>query len=160
MFLYNYFVPEWLVALLYWSSIFQFYTFIIIFSSSPPTRRRFGENRYSREDNKSRTNFGRSYGGDDEDEDSGRGRFRSRFLRPDDDDDIGSGNRKSYAEDDEAKTYKPERIKVVDTEDASRGPLSGTIRLADSSRIITRLKVSLSTFELYSKIKENKMIEN
>jgi len=110
---------------------------------SPPTRRRFGENRYSREDNKSRTNFGRSYGDDEEDDSAaGRGRFRSRFLRPDDDDDIGSGNRKSMHEDDEAKTYKPERIKVVDTEDASRGPLSGCIRLADSSRIITRLKKS------------------
>ena len=30
---------------------------------------------------------------------------------------------------------------MVDTEDASRGPLSGCIRLADSSRIIQRLKV-------------------
>lgn len=113
--------------------------------TSPPTRRRFGENRYSRDDNKSRTNFGRSYG-DDEDEDSpggtGRGRFRSRFLRPDDDEDIGS-NRKSMHEDDEGGVKnKPERIKVVDTEDASRGPLSGCIRLADSSRIIQRLKKS------------------
>lgn len=44
-------------------------------------------------------------------------------------------------EDDEGKAYKPERVKVVDTEDASRGPLSGCIRLADSSRIIQRLKV-------------------
>ena len=32
-------------------------------------------------------------------------------------------------------------FKVVETEDASRGPLSGCIRLADSSRIIQRLKV-------------------
>ena len=31
---------------------------------------------------------------------------------------------------------------MVETEDASRGPLSGCIRLADSSRIIQRLKVS------------------
>jgi len=114
---------------------------------SPPTRRRFGESRYDREANKSRTNFGRSYG-DDEEEDStggGRGRFRSRFLRPDDDEDIASGtNRKSYAEGDEEGGIrtKPERIKVVDTEDASRGPLSGCIRLADSSRIIQRLKKS------------------
>ena len=113
---------------------------------SPPSRRRFGDSRYSREDNKSRTNFGRSYGGDDEEEDStgGRGRFRSRFLRPDDDEEIGSGNRKSYAEEEDGKTYKPERIKVVDTEDASRGPLSGCIRLADSSRIIQRLKVRMN----------------
>ena len=118
--------------------------YLLRLNRSPPTRRRFGENRYSRDDNKSRTNFGRSYG-DDEDEDSpgggGRGRFRSRFLRPDDDEDIGS-NRKSMHEDDEGGIKnKPERIKVVDTEDASRGPLSGCIRLADSSRIIQRLKV-------------------
>jgi len=33
-------------------------------------------------------------------------------------------------------------LQVVDTEDASRGPLSGCIRLADSSRIIQRLKVN------------------
>ena len=131
---------------------------------SPPARRRFGDSRYSREDNKSRTNFGRSYGGDDEEEDStgGRGRFRSRFLRPDDDEEIGSGNRKSYAEEEDGKTYKPERIKVVDTEDASRGPLSGCIRLADSSRIIQRLKVRMNIdFEInrvsvkLSELKEN-----
>ena len=36
---------------------------------------------------------------------------------------------------------KKERNKVIDTEDASRGPLSGCIRLADSSRVIQRLKV-------------------
>ena len=122
---------------------------IFIFLRSPPTRRRFGDSRYDREANKSRTNFGRSYGADDEDDDSSRGRFRSRFLRPDDDEDIGSGNRKSMHEDDDAKTYKPERIKVVDTEDASRGPLSGCIRLADSSRIIQRLKVSYKRVNRY-----------
>ena len=57
-------------------------------------RRRFGESRYSREDNKSRTNFGRYGGGDDEEEaPTGPGRFRSRFLRPgDDDDDLGGGD--------------------------------------------------------------------
>ena len=31
---------------------------------------------------------------------------------------------------------------MIDTEDCSRGPLSGCIRLADSSRVIQRLKVS------------------
>ena len=109
---------------------------------SPPARRRFGESRYSREDNKSRSNFGRYGGGDEEEESSGSGRFRSRFLRPDDDDDVGT-SRKSMHVDDEVDYNKKERVRVVDTEDASRGPLSGTIRLADSSRIIQRLKVSL-----------------
>ena len=63
---------------------------------SPPSRRRFGDSRYSREDNKSRTNFGTSRFDDDED-DSGAGRssrFRSRFLRNEDEDDGGySSNR-------------------------------------------------------------------
>eukprot|EP00096_Caligus_rogercresseyi_P009992 TRINITY_DN3507_c1_g1_i1.p1 TRINITY_DN3507_c1_g1~~TRINITY_DN3507_c1_g1_i1.p1 ORF type:complete len:463 (-),score=101.67 TRINITY_DN3507_c1_g1_i1:53-1441(-) len=112
---------------------------------SPPARRRFGESRYSREDNKSRSNFGRY----DEDDDlaggGGSSRFRSRFLRNDDDDDDfrGTGNRKSlHMEEEEAKATKSFRTKVVETEDASRGPLSGCIRLADSSRIIQRLKSS------------------
>jgi len=113
---------------------------------SPPSRRRFGDTRYSREDNKSRTNFGRY---DEEEDDSSRvsgGRFRSRFLRGDDDDDNGGGgggNRSSiYEESGGDKSKKAERIKVVETEDCSRGPLSGCIRLADSSRVIQRLKVS------------------
>ena len=111
--------------------------------TSPPTRRRFGESRYSREENKSRTNFGRY--NDDEDDDSSRlagGRFRSRFLRGDDDED-NSGNRSSIYDESGGgggDKKKSERIKVVDTEDCSRGPLSGCIRLADSSRVIQRLK--------------------
>ena len=44
-------------------------------------------------------------------------------------------------EDKEDLVAKKERNKVIDTEDASRGPLSGCIRLADSSRVIQRLKV-------------------
>ena len=94
----------------------------------------------------SRTNFGRY---DEEEDDSSRvsgGRFRSRFLRGDDDDDNGGGgggNRSSiYEESGGDKSKKAERIKVVETEDCSRGPLSGCIRLADSSRVIQRLKVS------------------
>ena len=87
-----------------------------------------------------RTTFGRY---DEEEDDSSRiagGRFRSRFLRGDDEDASG-GNRSSMYEDGGEKNKKPERIKVVDTEDCSRGPLSGCIRLADSSRVIQRLKV-------------------
>jgi len=131
---------------------------------SPPPRRRFGESRYSKEDNKSRyittglcqsknisilwlhfrTNFGR-YGEEDEDGESGirSNRFRSRFLRPDDDEEVG-GNRKSLhleEEDEGRKQPKKERVKVIDTDVGPKGPLSGCIRLADSSRIIQRLKV-------------------
>jgi len=116
---------------------------------SPPSRRRFGDSRYSREDNKSRTNFGTSrFDNDDEDDGGSRSsRFRSRFLRGDDDDEAGgyggsSSNRKSLIDEEEGRMSKKERMKVVETEDASRGPLSGCIRLADSSRIIQRLKSS------------------
>ena len=94
-----------------------------------------------------RTNFGR-YNLDDDEDDRVGGRFRSRFLRQDDDDDIG-GNRNSMYDENPGKN-KPERIKVVDTEDCSRGPLSGCIRLADSARVIQRLKVSSSVIGQFS----------
>ena len=57
----------------------------------------------------------------------------------DDDDDSDRRNSKHMEED---PMTKKERNKVIDTEDCSRGPLSGCIRLADSSRVIQRLKVS------------------
>merc|ERR1711963_327512 len=60
--------------------------------------------------------------------------------RQDDDDDSGGGNRSSVYDESNKDLSKPQRIKVVDTEDCSRGPLSGCIRLADSSRVIQRLK--------------------
>jgi hypothetical protein len=44
--------------------------------------------------------------------------------------------------DDGGDKKKAERIKVVETDDLSRGPLSGCIRLADSSRVLQRLKVT------------------
>jgi len=111
-------------------------------TNSPPVRRRFGENRYSREANKSRTNFGR-FGGEEEEEDttssSRSSRFRSRFLRGDDEDE-GDRRKSLHLDDEEKLLSKRERNKVIETEDASRGPLSGCIRLADSSRVIQRLK--------------------
>ena len=48
-----------------------------------------------------------------------------------------------YDESGDKSKAKVDRVKVVDTEDCSRGPLSGCIRLADSSRVIQRLKVSI-----------------
>merc|ERR1712045_517656 len=83
--------------------------------SSPPTRRRaFGESRYNRDSNKSRTNLNRYGGGDDEDEEpTGRSRYRSRFLRGggDDDDDNDRRNSRHMEEDPIAKK---ERNKVID----------------------------------------------
>jgi len=47
---------------------------------------------------------------------------------------------------------KKERNKVIDTEDCSRGPLSGCIRLADSSRVIQRLKSAGRSYSLPRKM--------
>merc|ERR1719228_2184590 len=105
-------------------------------SSPTRTRRAFG---YSREANKSRSNLGR-YGGEEEDDEGSRSsRFSSRFLRGQGDDDSSDDRRNSRHLEEEPMTKK-ERNKVIETEDASRGPLSGCIRLADSSRVIQRLK--------------------
>merc|ERR1711988_1829832 len=118
--------------------------------SSPPRRRAFGESRYNRDANKSRTNLNR-YGGDEEDEEpAGRSRYRSRFLRGNDDDD-DSDRRNSKAMDEDPMTKK-ERNMVIDTEDCSRGPLSGCIRLADSSRVIQRLKSAGRSYSLPRKM--------
>merc|ERR1719461_1476824 len=89
--------------------------------SSPPVRRRaFGESRYNRDANKSRTNLNR-YGGDDEDEEpAGRSRYRSRFLRGNDEDDESDRRNSKHMEED--PMTKKERNKVIDTEDCSRGP--------------------------------------
>merc|ERR1719145_473449 len=122
-------------------------------NASPPVRRRaFGENRYSREANKSRTNLGR-YGGEDEEEESGSrsSRFRSRFLRGDEEDDSDRRNSRNLESEDVAMSKK-ERNKVIETEDASRGPLSGCIRLADSSRVIQRLKSAGRSYSLPRKM--------
>ena len=108
-------------------------------SSPTRSRRAFG---YSREANKSRSNMGR-YGGEEEDDSSySSSRFSSRFLSRGGDDE-GSEDRRNSRHLDEEPMSKKERNKVIETEDASRGPLSGCIRLADSSRVIQRLKVSL-----------------
>jgi len=118
-------------------------------AASPPGRRRaFGVNKYSREANKSTTNLGR-YGGEDEEEESaGRSsRFRSRFLRGEEEEESNRRN-SSHMESEEAVVSKKERNKVIETEDASRGPLSGCIRLADSSRVIQRLKSAGRSYSL------------
>merc|ERR1712013_218768 len=102
-------------------------------NASPPVRRRtFGENKYSREANKSRTNLGR-YGGEDEEEESDRRNPR-------------------HMDSEETPLTKKERNKVIETGDASRGPLSGCIRLADSSRVIQRLKSAGRSYSLPRKM--------
>merc|ERR1712173_352794 len=122
-------------------------------NASPPVRRRaFGENKYSREANKSRTNLGR-YGGEDEEDESGSrsSRFRSRFLRGDEEEESDRRNSR-HMDSEEAVMSKKERNKVIEIEDASRGPLSGCIRLADSSRVIQRLKSAGRSYSLPRKM--------
>merc|ERR1712080_675168 len=100
--------------------------------------------------NKSRSNMGR-YGGEEEDEDTSRSsRFSSRFLSRQEDD--GSDDRRNSRHFDEEPMTKKERNKVIETEDASRGPLSGCIRLADSSRVIQRLKSAGRSYSLPRKM--------
>merc|ERR1711913_65009 len=71
-------------------------------------------------------------GGKEEEDESGRRKFRSRFMRK---------------EEEEEKTVRfeedaaPKRqIRVLDTEDVARGPLSGIQRLYDCPRVIIRLQ--------------------
>jgi len=115
-------------------------------SSPTRSRRAFG---YSREANKSRSNMG--YGAEDEEDDSTRSsRFSSRFLsRPSDD---AGDDRRNSKQMEEEPMSKKERNKVIETEDASRGPLSGCIRLADSSRVIQRLKSAGRSYSLPRKM--------
>lgn len=120
-------------------------------NSSPPVRRRaFGEQRYGLDKSKSRSNISR-YGGEEEDEEgTGRSsRFRSRFLRGDEEEDTDRRNSRNIEEE---AIPKKERNKVIETEDASRGPLSGCIRLADSSRVIQRLKSAGRSYSLPRKM--------
>jgi len=81
--------------------------------------RRFGEPRT--------TDRGGEEGGDE----GGRRKFRSRFMRKDEEEE------KSVRFEEEA----PKRaIRVLDTEDVARGPLSGIQRLYDCPRVIIRLQ--------------------
>ncbi|ROT62087.1 putative RING finger protein nhl-1 [Penaeus vannamei] len=80
--------------------------------TSPLMRRRFGERNVERHD-------------EDSSADSGRRRFRSRFMRKEEDEERSV----RFSEED-----GPKRNRVIDTEDVSRGPLSGIVRITDSPR--------------------------
>ncbi|XP_042240194.1 RING finger protein nhl-1-like [Homarus americanus] len=86
--------------------------------TSPLMRRRFGERNTERHD-------------EDSSADSGRRRFRSRFMRKEEDEERSV----RFAEED-----GPKRQRVFDTEDVSRGPLSGIVRLYDSPRVMKRFQ--------------------
>jgi len=61
-------------------------------------------------------------------EDSSRRKFRSRFIKREDE------------ENEEEEAAKSTRPRAIDTEDVSRGPLSGIVRILDSPRAIQRLQ--------------------
>lgn len=90
--------------------------------------------------------YGRNAGGDygdyDYDDSSSsrtKSRFRSRFVRShqnDDTSDNEQGRNVRFSDKDKEK----ERDRVLDTEDVTRGSLSGIIRLCDSPRVMKRLQ--------------------
>ncbi|XP_057373034.1 serine-rich adhesin for platelets-like [Daphnia carinata] len=97
-----------------------------------------------RYDTSSRRN---DYGDYEEPSDIGRRKFRSRFMRHHDsgDSDNEPASRSVRFQSGETGTSdspanKKERQRVLDTEDAARGPLSGITRLSDSPRVIKRLQ--------------------
>lgn len=70
---------------------------------------------------------------------AGKSRFRSRFVRHhqgDNDSDSEQNKNVRFNEKDKEK----ERERVLDTEDVTRGQLSGIIRLTDSPRVMKRLQ--------------------
>merc|ERR1711962_1242269 len=75
--------------------------------------------------------YGSGRGGEEGGDEGGRRKFRSRFMRKDEEEE------KSVRFEEEA----PKRaIRVLDTEDVARGPLSGIQRLYDCPRVIIRLQ--------------------
>lgn len=77
--------------------------------------------------------------GDDYDTETPRTRRYSRFRRhaaPENDSDNEQSSRGVRF----TEQHKPERERVLDTEDVARGPLSGITRLADSPRVMKKLQ--------------------
>jgi len=89
--------------------------------TSPVTRRRFGERPPPAVESEEPNEV-----------DTTRRRFRSRFIRREDEEDKGV-----KFPDEDSKTNRP---KCFDTEDVSRGPLSGIVRIFDSPKVIQRLQ--------------------
>lgn len=110
--------------------------------------RKFGERhrpseRYGNESRYGRTGNDYDYGNDYDNESSTRSqpksRFRSRFVRSHQQDDNSDNEQSRNVRFNEREKEK-ERERVLDTEDVSRGHLSGIIRLSDSPRVMKRLQ--------------------
>ncbi|KRJ99951.1 uncharacterized protein Dyak_GE12016, isoform E [Drosophila yakuba] len=107
--------------------------------------RKFGERPQRSATQANNDRYGRS-GGDydyendyDNDGSSGRAgkssRFRSRFVRSHQNDDSDSEQQQQQRQ----QELKERKDRVLDSEDVSRGQLSGIIRLSDCSRVVQRL---------------------
>lgn len=99
--------------------------------------RKFGERRPPPPEKHTR-DYGATddYSGYESEHRPARSRFRSRFVKShlDNDSDSEQTTRATKAEQKEK-----EKEKVVDTEDATRGPLSGIFRLSDCPRVMQRI---------------------
>ncbi|CAG9760458.1 unnamed protein product [Ceutorhynchus assimilis] len=106
--------------------------------------RKFGERQQKSDKYGSGYGRGGEYGGDDYDHEgtrSARSKYSSRFRRrntmAEDDSDNESRNVRFHEQ--QPKTNN-ERERPLDTEDVTRGPLSGITRLADSPRVMKKLQ--------------------
>ncbi|KAF7273917.1 hypothetical protein GWI33_013397 [Rhynchophorus ferrugineus] len=106
--------------------------------------RKFGERSQKPQTDRYGSSYGRTGGeyGDDYDHDrSARSKYSSRFRRrnnmADDDSDTESRGVRFH---DQQQPHKTERERPLDTEDVTRGPLSGITRLADSPRVMKKLQ--------------------
>ncbi|XP_043238542.1 serine/arginine repetitive matrix protein 2-like isoform X3 [Amphibalanus amphitrite] len=106
--------------------------------SSPVSRRRFGD-RAGRRDSMAADYDDTSYDSPCERRHKYRSRFTRRNLNLDDDLDSYRPEPSAAAQEAAAAEKKKEREKVLDTEDASRGALSGIVRIADVPRVIQKL---------------------
>lgn len=100
--------------------------------------RKFGERRPPPPEKHARDPYGATddYSGYESEHRPARSRFRSRFVKShlDNDSDSEQTGRSVKAEQKEK-----EKEKVTDTEDATRGPLSGIFRLSDCPRVMQRI---------------------
>jgi len=69
-----------------------------------------------------------------------KSRYRSRFMRHRDGDDSDGDSRSTVRFTSAPPESSSLRERVLDTEDAARGPLSGIFRLTDSPRVMKKLQ--------------------
>ena len=120
-------------------------------------------NRYFQDSNNYRSNWSRS----GQDDDSYRGsQFKSRFMREreadlsleDHDYDSGPGTHRSVRFEEPQGNAQP--IKVFDTQDAPRGPLSGIVKLSDSPHFMERMHENEARAKAEKEKKEEETVQS